>query len=181
MLQHFNLSCSERPQSDHLSFSGGMSCHIPWLQLPIDDVVVDHGIELLSYGNAGVGRGWGISDTLHILMCMAAVWLQTLRITSVSISPLSLCSQTCSVSFNRAVIILFVPIDLNIINTPLIRLWVRKCSRVIVMKIWGVYSDWVCTETSFMPYHRFPSNPFFDWLLVHFLLPLLFPFRETFK
>lgn len=62
----------------------------------------------------------------------------------------------------------FVSIDLNIINTLLIRLWlwVRKYPRVIVMKIWGVYSVWVHTEASFIPYHRFPPNPFFDCLCI---------------
>lgn len=49
------------------------------VQLPIHDVVVDHGLGLLSYGNANAGCGWCLSDTLHILMFMAAVWVGMCR------------------------------------------------------------------------------------------------------
>lgn len=109
---------------------------------------------------------YGAYPGLHC--CSVGMCRPRHRITSLSILPLFLCFQTCSVSFNGAMIILFVSIDLNIINTLLIRLWlwVRKCPRVSVMKIWGVYSVWVHTEASFIPYHRFPPNPFFDCLCI---------------
>lgn len=153
--------------------------YMVWLSL-------EHGLELLSYGNDTVGCGWCISDMVHVLICMAEVWVhvdpETQNHPCAHIAFISVHnSQIRAISINRVTItFFFAPIGFSIINTLLTRhwLWMRKCPCVIVMKVWGVYSDWVHTEASFMPYHRFPPKPFFDWLLVHFLLPLLFPWGK---
>lgn len=88
---------------------------------------LEHGLELLSYGNHCVGCGWCISDMVHMLICAAEGWLHADPATQnhpcVHIAFISVHnSQTHSISFNRVTIILFVaPIDLDIINTLLTR------------------------------------------------------------
>lgn len=146
-------------------------------------LLLEHGLELLSYGNDCIGCSWCISGMLHMLICVAELWVHAdpeaqnhpyVHNAFISVHN----SQTLPISFNRAMIIVFVSISLILYwldfgsRNAHVWLWVRVC---------GVHSGWVHTEASFMPYHTFPPNPFFDWLLVHFLLPLPFPFRETFK